>query len=422
MLRDYDIMILSSSRWDDNLSSSALSLAKEFSKSNRVFYFDHPFSIKDLLSRKNKSRIKSRISALLFGTHYCKNIEGFPAGFTAVTPRVTIPINWLKNGSVYNFLSTTNDKILHATLLKVVKKYGIKKYIFINIFDPFFFKTFPPDAKPAYTIYQTVDDISQEQYIARHGVRLEREAIIKADFTFATSKELVRLSTAISDRVFYLPNAADISIFKKASSFIFKRPEELRNITGKIICYTGVIGTRINYSLLKKIALCHHDKTVLLVGPLATSEYLEAGLRDQPNIVFTGGKDINELPAYLQHSDIAIIPFEYSQLTRSIYPLKINEYLAAGKPVVSTAFSEDICEFHDVAYVANTDEEFLHCIDLALKEDTMQKRIDRINKAAKNTWKDRVETFWNVIESQNKVVPIPAKALPTNNFSDCLNK
>ncbi|GEO10785.1 glycosyltransferase [Segetibacter aerophilus] len=400
--RNHDIVMLTSSRWDDELSSSALSLAKEFSKSNRVFYIDHPFSIKDFFSGKNKTRIRSRMSSLLLGKGICRRVEGFPPGFTAVTPKLTIPINWLKDGKMYNFLSGKNDQILYKTLREVIKKNSIKQYIFINIFDPFFFKSFPSDLKPSRLIYQTVDDISQEEYIAKHGIRLEKEAISKADFTFATSRELVRRVTPFSSRVFYLPNAADISIFKRASNTILPRPEELKNIIGKIICYTGVIGTRINYDLLKKIAIHHPDKTLVLVGPALTSEYIDAGLSDCPNIIFTGAKDINELPAYLQYSDVAIIPFEYNQLTKSIYPLKINEYLAAGKPVVSTAFSEDIKEFDKVAYIAKTNEEFLQLIDFAIKENSLQKKTERMNEAAKNTWQNRVETFWNIVEEQSE--------------------
>jgi glycosyltransferase involved in cell wall biosynthesis len=409
--------MLSSSRWDDDFSSSALSLAKEFAKHNRVFYIDHPLSVKDFLSVKNRRIIKARRTALLLGKNSFKNIKDFPPGFTAVTPMLTIPANWLSEGKLYDFLSNVNDKILHQTLRKTIKKYRIKNYIFINIFDPFFFKSFPNDLKPALTIYQTVDDISQEKYIARHGVYLERKAIVKADFSFATSRELLRLTSAFSNRVHYLPNAADNTIFKKAVNMVFAKPVELRNVTGKVICYTGVIGTRINYELLKEIAVTHINKTLLLVGPTGTDDYRKAGLHNCKNVVFTGPKNIHELPAYLQHADVAIIPFEYSQLTKSIYPLKINEYLAAGKPVVSTAFSDDIKTFRDVAYIADTNKEFIEYIDVAIQENTVEKRMARTRKAETNTWKNRVETFWNIIEAESDVNVAEVTPISIREFS-----
>jgi glycosyltransferase involved in cell wall biosynthesis len=114
------------------------------------------------------------------------------------------------------------------------------------------------------------------------------------------------------------------------------------------------------------VAEKHSDKLLLMVGPRSTDDYKSVGLHLLPNVKFTGAKDISELPNYLQHCDCAIIPFEYSILTKSIYPLKINEYLIAGKPVVATAFSEDIKSFKEVIYIAEEEEEFLEKIDQAI--------------------------------------------------------
>lgn len=404
MFQDHDIIMLSSSRWDDDFSSSSLSLAKEFAKHNRVFYIDHPFSIKDFLSGTNSIKIKSRAKALLLGKNNCTKIKGYPGGFTAVTPMLTLPVNWLAEGKLYNFLSGINDKILHLALRNIIKSYSIKNYIFINVFDPFFLKTIPASIKPSKNIYITVDDISQEKYIARHGVLLEKKAVLKADFVFSTSRELMRLTSKVSSHVYYLPNAADLGIFKKAVNEIFAKPEELKDVTGKVICYTGVVGSRINFKLLKEIAVFHADKTIVLVGPASQQEREKECLQHLSNVKFTGAKNINELPAYLQYADVAIIPFEYNVLTKSIYPLKINEYLAAGKPVISTAFSEDIMEFSDVAYIAKTNAEFVQLIDIALKENCFEKRNERIKRAEMNTWQNRVKTFWNVIETQNEAI------------------
>src|SRR5690606_26999899 len=122
-----------------------------------------------------------------------------------------------------------------------------------------------------------------------------------------------------------------------------KRPRELENIKDKkIIGYTGNICHRINYDLLKTIAENNLDKIILLVGPINNQAFFNMRLNKMPNIITTGPKSIYDLPAYLKYIDCAIIPFLCNELTKSIYPLKINEYLAAGRPVVSTSFSEDL--------------------------------------------------------------------------------
>jgi teichuronic acid biosynthesis glycosyltransferase TuaH len=400
MRNDCDVVIISTSRWDNPYSSVGFSFAKEFAKNNRVFYIDHPFSLNELASQYNNNDVvKSRLSALLFGKSPYRKIDGLPENLTIVTPQVTLPINWLKEGYLYNMLWKLNERVVLSTLRKLLKDFNVKKYVLFNSFDPFYLTKIPADIRPLVKIYQTIDDITQETYIARHGIRLEREAIINSDVSFGTSKELTKLISRYSSTVFCVPNAADFTLFQKAVTDKLERPKELIGISKKVICYTGNIGSRINYGLLRKVALSHSDKLLLMVGPVSNDDHKDHGLDQLPNVLMTGARDISQLPAYLQHSDCLLIPFEYSTLTKSIYPLKINEYLTAGKPVVATAFSEDIQDFSDVAYIAKTEEEFLLKIEQSIQENNPAKIKERVAKAALNTWQARVNLFWDIAES-----------------------
>lgn len=400
MRNDCDLVIISTSRWDNPYSSVGFSFAKEFAKNNRVFYIDHPFSLNEVASQySNKDMIKARIPALFLGKSMYRKLEGLPSNLTIVTPKVTLPINWLKEGALYDTLWKLNDNAAQAALRKTIKDFNIKKYVFFNSFDPFYFKSIAADLQPIVKVYQTIDDITQETYVARHGVRLERETIASADVGLATSKQLTHLISRYTPTAFCMPNAADFSLFQKAATEQLARPKELIGVNKKVICYTGNIGSRINYELLKKVAQAHSDKILLMVGPVSNDDHKEVGLDKQPNVVFTGSRDIKDLPAYLQHSDCLLIPFEYSILTKSIYPLKINEYLTAGKPVIATAFSEDIQDFGDVAYIAQTEEEFVAKIEQAIREDNPERKQARIAKAALNTWQARVAYFWDIVES-----------------------
>jgi len=400
MRNNCDVIIISTSRWDNPYSSVGFSFAKEFAKNNRVFYIDHPFSLNDVVSQYSEGNVvKSRLSALFLGKDTYRQIPGLPANLTIVTPKAILPINWLKEGVAYNIFWKLNEKVIQGALRKTIKDYKIKDYVFFNSFDPFYFKTIPHDIKPLIKVYQTIDDITQEPYVARHGVRLEKENIINSDVSMGTSKELTRIISKYSSKAYCMPNAADFSLFQKAAQEKLPRPKELAGITQKVICYTGNIGTRINYELLKKVALIHSDKVLIMVGPVSNDGYKEAGLDKLPNFKLTGSRDISELPAYLQHSDCLLIPFEYSVLTKSIYPLKINEYLTAGKPVVATAFSEDIQDFGDVAYIAKTDDEFVSAIQQAIQEDSPERIQKRIEKAERNSWQARVASFWDIVEA-----------------------
>ncbi|MBC7851487.1 MAG: glycosyltransferase [Chitinophagaceae bacterium] len=400
MNKKCDLICFSLSRWDSAISSPALSLAKEFAKNNRVFYIDHPFSVKDYVSGRNTPSIQSRKNALLGRGSIYSNPPQLPANITVVTTKLTIPINFLPPGVLYNRLAAMNDRIVLSTIRKVIRDHELKDFIYVNFFDPYFVRELPADIKPFRSVYQSMDDISQVAYSNRHGTRLEEEIIRNFDYTLCTSKELTRLKSAFSKNVFFHPNAADTSIFKKAATEVLERPAELKNITTKIIGFTGSIEYRSDFELLKKVALRHPDKTLVFVGPIQTEEHIAVGLDKMPNVVFTGPKHITELASYLRYFDCVLIPFRKNTLTKSIYPLKINEYLAAGRPVIATHFSEDIYSFKDVAYVVPGDEEFIAAIDTAIAENNAERVAARIAVAEQNTWTTRVDRFWDIIEKE----------------------
>jgi glycosyltransferase involved in cell wall biosynthesis len=401
MSRQRDIICFSLSRWDSEISSPALSLAKEFARNNRVFYVDHPFSWKDYFKLKDTEPIKRRKSALLHGKNIYSNPDSLPANITVVTTKLTWPINFLPPGGLYNCMAAVNDAIVLRTIRQLIKDYQLKDFIYLNFFDPYFVQKLPEDIKAltAASVYQSMDDISQVAYSHRHGTRLEEKIISNFDYTLCTSKELTRLKSPFSKNVFFHPNAADIEIFKTAMTQTLPKPEAMQSIdpTKKIIGYTGSIEYRSDFELLKKIATFHADKILFFVGPIQGNEHEEAGLTNMPNVVFAGPRKITELPAFLQYFDCVIIPFRKNTLTKSIYPLKINEYLAAGKPVIATHFSEDIYTFHDVAYIADSHEEFIQLIDMAIDENNAELQEKRVAVASQNTWAARVAQFWAIL-------------------------
>jgi teichuronic acid biosynthesis glycosyltransferase TuaH len=398
-----DLIILGIFRWDSPISSTSIALSKEFAKRNRVFYIDHPYSFKDFVKLRKTPELQKRKDALIWGKNLYQKPIGLPENITIITPKITIPVNFLPKGSLYNSLSQWNDNLIFNLIRKVIIDHDIKDYVFINFFDPYFVRNFPDNIKPLRKVYQSVDDISQVSYSNRHGTRLEEEIVRTYDFTLTTSQELTRLKAAFSPNVHFHPNAVDIEIFRKAAAVILEKPKELQGIDKKIIGYTGSIEYRTDFELLKKIADFHQDKILFLVGPVSTDEHIKTGLDKMPNVIFAGPRKITELPAYLQYFDCVIIPFRLTTLTKSIYPLKINEYLAAGKPVIATHFSEDIYSFKEVAYIAENHEAFLELIDRAIAEDNDERRNLRLQTAGQNTWEARVEAFWKIISQE----PLP---------------
>lgn len=398
--KDIDIIYMTLFPWENEYSSVSLSFTKEFAKNNRVFYINHPYSIKDYWQKRKLPIAKKRKKALLSGNMQYEEVPNLDKQqVIAIHPPLTIPINWLPNGALYDFFYKINRRRILRTIRKVIKDYDLKNFVYLNCYDPFFVGALPKDKfDPLLNIYQCIDDFAIEPYTARHGVPLENVAIQESDVVVVTSSNLVKIKKHLNSNIHLLPNAVDLTIFAKAVSENLPMPSELAAIKTKIIGFTGNMdNVRFDFKLVKKLAEVHHDKTLVLVGPINCDDFYTLGVDKLPNVIATGAKNIQELPNYLQYFDVTIIPFALNKQTESIYPLKINEYLAAGKAIVSTSFSEDIKTFAEWIYLAKDDNHFMELIDVAIEENNDSKIEQRIEKAKTNTWTERVKAFWEIV-------------------------
>ena len=169
---------------------------------------------------------------------------------------------------------------------------------------------------------------------------------------------------------------------------IQKTPEDLAKIKGPKIVYAGNLGHRLDYDLLHQAAVQKPEYQFVFVGPINEREFKGKKLKKLPNVHFLGAKPLHEIPAYLQGASVCMIPFLCNDLTKFIYPLKINEYLAAGKPVVSSNFAR-LKEFDKVVYSYNNVQNFLYMLEYALNYDDDSKQEERQQLAARNTWQNR---------------------------------
>lgn len=391
-----DIVIFALPRWDSDFSSTALALAREISKHTRVFYIENPFTLKDVITDFRTASIQKRIAALFFGINKYLTIDAGNSNLINVTPFVTLPINFVPIGWLYTFLNRINNALVVCCLPAVIKKYNIKNYIFINSYNPFYFYNISK-FKPLLAIYHCVDNITESKYVGKHGARLETEMMRKFDLTLTTSTKLQYYAANFSRRAYCLPNAADFKLFNRSTKTLSPRPKELVNSKQKIVGYIGSVDHRIDYAILESIVINYPDWILLLVGPLS-EEFRKSKLQSYKNVIVTGSKQLSELPAYVWCMDCGIIPFVCNKLTESIYPLKINEYLAAGIPVVSTNFSQDIADFKDVISVVRTEMEFATSLYDEIESDNDEKRNNRIRKSSENTWEARAHDFRKIVE------------------------
>ncbi|MEI6947126.1 glycosyltransferase [Paraflavisolibacter sp. H34] len=388
------LFITTMSRWDGSLSSASLALAKVFSQTNPVYYIDYPITYADFLREYKTPGIRRRLPALVAGRRYLTPVPGQPENLVAATPKLVIPSYSLPAGPVADRVMHHNNKVVAALVRRILKEKGLRDYLFLNSFNPGYLSRIRQYLDPTLAVYQSRDAVEDS---LKDGIAKENECVQQYDLSVATSLQLCRNISARNQRpVHYLPNGGDISLFRKAQEQEGPRPADLQDVRTPIIGYTGAVCQRMDYELLLKMAKAHPDKTIVLVGPLKKEHLQGIDLSSQPNILCTGAKRIEELPAYLRCFDCAVIPFLRNNLTGGIYPLKINEYLAAGCPVLTTHFSEDIASFSDQVYLARSHDEFLALLPQALGDHSPERRRQRLAAAAGNSWERRVETFWQL--------------------------
>lgn len=401
MLPKYDVFMFGLTRSEFSLSSVSVAWAKEWAKTNRVFYIDRPYSLRDLVTKIDDPNFRDKFPALFLGENIYREIKFPTVSFTQVTPRITLPINFLPEGNLYNYLNQLNNKVIDDVVQNIIKDYGVKDYIFFNSFCPV---TSPIIAKkiqpqPLANIYQSLDEISQERYIARHGINAEFKAMRQCDIAIGTSTGLCDRHALENNRpVHLLANAADFDVFENAINKDLPKPIEFESVTKPIILYTGHYSDlRMDHELVKKITHQFSDAEVFFVGTYDKKDLLNHGLTAIPNLHFIGSKPIESLPAYLKYAKVAIIPYATNELTKGIYPLKINEYLASGTPCVSSSFSNDIRSFEGLIYISENHTDFLENIQKAMQENTSEKLAVRMAHAKNNSWRTRIQKLESII-------------------------
>lgn len=247
-------------------------------------------------------------------------------------------------------------------------------------------------------IYYCIDNFSVSSVSARRIIRSEERLLKKVDLVFVTSKELYNYCFKYNDKVYNFPFAVNFKEFEKARLENKAMPDEMKNIKGPVIGYIGGVHKCLDQGLIKEIAERYPEYSLVFVGPVQTDISL---LSDCGNIYFLGKKEHEQVPLFIKHFDICIIPYLVTDYTRNVYPTKLNEYLAIGKPVISTNLPEVEAfnrEFGDIVYVAENKEKFYGCIKKAITEDNEILRDKRIRTAKQNSWEIRIENMSSLIE------------------------
>lgn len=392
-LRDRHIFILGLPKFDDKIESTIFTLAKHLARENFVFYIENPYTWKDMLLRRDKGDVKrKRVASDAYG----EINTDIPNLKVLVMPPMA-SINWLPEGRIYRTFLKMNETVMVRRVHEVIRKYGIQNYIFINSFN-FYYPDLGKMLSPELLVYHCVDPLVFP-VDKRHGILSEQKIVEQSHLVICTSKRLFDEKKKQNKDTYFIPNAADIKHSGKALLPDLLVHENLRGIPGPIVGYFGNIERRLDYPLLDSITQANPDVSFVFSGPVS-KEHVPGWFYERRNIHLTGAVPYEQMPQVLKGFDVAMIPFKRDEVSATIFPLKLFEYLGAGKPVVATDFNPDLKDFTGptVAYCGDA-AAFSAAIHDSLNNDLQHYKDRRLAVAAQNTWEKRSGEFAALIHN-----------------------
>ena len=379
MLKGNDIVYVSNDWFTENKTSSHQIAERLAKRDNRILYVEAAGLRRPRASKRDFKKIFKK---LLLGLRSPRNV----ANNVHVYSPVVIPFHKIK------FFRKFNQKLSTWSVKRACKKIGLKHPILWIVLPHFYYLA--GKLKEKGIVYYCVDEYSTLPNVDATAIKIfEVELLKKANVVFAVSTVLVKNKKALNRNTFYSPHGVDINHFKKALDVSTLIPEDIARISKPIIGFFGLIEHWIDLDLIKYIAHEKPEWSLVFIGKSAR----DLSLLDQyKNIHLLGWKEYKNLPGYLKAFDAAIIPFKVNELIVNSNPLKMKEYMAGGKPVVTVSIPA-VKGYESLLYVAENQKGFVEGINRALKDDSPDRIFQRVAAMESESWEARIEWIGQVI-------------------------
>jgi UDP-galactopyranose mutase len=277
----------------------------------------------------------------------------------------------------------SHDSVLRSMLERLFADYEIREHL-LWYYTPMAIG-WTQHLQPLATVYDCMDELSAFKGAPVALKDCERELFERADLVFTGGQSLYEAKRDQHKSVYAFPSSIDAQHFAQARC-IKDDPADQAEIPHPRLGFFGVIDERMDLELLDGIAAARPDWHLVIIGPVVKID--EAQLPRRANIHYLGGKSYKELPCYLAGWDVALLPFARNESTRYISPTKTPEYLAAGKPVVSTSIHDVVRPYGELGlvHIADTVEEFVAAIEVALHEDASARMREVDGFLAQTSW------------------------------------
>lgn len=296
--------------------------------------------------------------------------------------------------------AATQETIQKLLLNNMLLEYEISDYV-LWYYTPMAL-AFSTHLKPKLTVFDCMDELSAFKGAPQAMKDRESELLRRADLVFTGGQSLFEAKVGRHQDLHAFPSSIEYSHFAQARAFQGDEPADQASIPHPRVGFAGVIDERMDITLVGEMARLRPDVHFVMVGPVVKID--PASLPKADNIHYLGGKSYKELPSYLAGWDACMLPFAHNESTRYISPTKTPEYLAAGKPVVSTSITDVVRPYavQRLVRIADTAEEFVKELDAALTLDAQDAEWAKHRDAflATNSWDITWRKMYTLIEDR----------------------
>lgn len=323
---------------------------------------------------------------VLFVETYCSDTQNtfvrlrHPEGHSNVTVCEThLPASRWNDGK---FIDRERRRALRRVLANELAGRFNDAILWFN--DPMAVTAFAGQLDESLIVYDCMDELSQFKGAPPALIEREYELLDVADVVFCGGRKMRDKRLCINPNSHFYGTGVDCRHFGSALSAELPVSSDIAALNGPVLGYFGVVDERIDYPLLAALADADPSWSVVMVGPTAKVD--PTSFPRRPNLHFIGGRPYSQLPAITKGFSVCLMPFALNEATEYINPTKALEYMATGRPVVSTALDEVKSNFHTVARIARDHREFIAMCRREVDRPSRSRIARGLKLAADNTW------------------------------------
>jgi glycosyltransferase involved in cell wall biosynthesis len=383
-LRGRDIVCVGFADWDTELWTNQHHLMSRLARENRVLFIESLGLRRPQLAGRDLSRIARRLRR---GLAPPRAVDGLH-----VLSPLVLPFHRSR------LVRAVNARLLPALVRRAARRLGISAPILW---------AYVPQAEvlidalePSLIVYHCVDDIAAHGRIDSASFRAAEQRFAgRADLVLASAPKLAERLRRFSSNVIDAPNVADTELFSRALEPGHEDPAMAALAHPRIVFTGAIVATKLDLPLLLALAHARPAWSFALVGPVGPGDPHTdvSALEGAPNLHLLGPRSYSQLPDVLRGADVGLIPYSRNELTDSVFPMKVYEYLAAGLPVIATQLPalEGVAEVHSAADA----DGIMALLEQALAQDDPELRAARSRAAAGHSWEQRMQEIAAAVES-----------------------